>query len=164
MNESVITLVKIPITEIEAWIRARHDLPSVLSEFRIEDNSLVLYFYDKEGIFQERETQLPKNPAPKRRIQKKRNRMKTRGWNTVARITNSKDQKCTIYEPFVKALQNPTLTLEEQKKLVEEILRTNKNKPSEDSIRYYLENTLEYLKGIKEKPESQSDQVLTDKL
>jgi hypothetical protein len=75
--------------------------------------------------------------------------MKTRGWQIVARITNSKGQKCTIYKPFVDALQDPKLAIEEQKKLVEKILRSNRNRPSEASIQYFLENTLEYLNSIR---------------
>ena len=72
--------------------------------------------------------------------------MKTRGWEVVARITNSKGQNCAIYKPFVDALQNQKLPIDEQKKLVEGILRSNRNRPSETSIQYFLENTLEYLK------------------
>ena len=72
--------------------------------------------------------------------------MKTRGWAVVGRITNSKGQKCSIYKPFVDALQSQKLTIEEQKKKVESILKANRNKPSEESIQYFLENTLEYLK------------------
>lgn len=64
----------------------------------------------------------------------------------VARITNSKGQKCTIYEPFVDALSNPKLTSQEQKRIVEQLLKSNRNRPSEDSIQYFLENTLEYLR------------------
>jgi hypothetical protein len=75
--------------------------------------------------------------------------MKTRGWNVAARITNSKGQKCTIYKPFVDALQNSNSSQDEQRKKVEEILRANRNKPSDESISYFLENTLEYLKGVR---------------
>jgi hypothetical protein len=72
--------------------------------------------------------------------------MKTRGWQVVARTTNSKGQKCSIYKPFVDALKNTELPLDERKKIVEGILRSNRNRPSEESIQYFLENTLEYLK------------------
>jgi hypothetical protein len=147
MTEQVLTLVKIPITEIEEWIRTRHVLPKVLSDFRIEEDALALYFSDetpqRELALQSLENQTQK----KRRARRKRNRMKTRGWEVVARITNSKGQKCAIYKPFIDALQNPKLTVEEQKKLVEGILRSNKNRPSEISTRYFLENTLEYLRN-----------------
>ena len=149
MQEQVYTLVKIPLTEIEEWLRSKYILPSILTDFRIDEKSLVITFTDKENILREIESQTPKKQGSKRRSPKKRNRMKTRGWGVVARITNSKGQQCTIYQPFVEALQKPNLTVEEQNKIVEGILRSNKNKPSEDSIKYYLENTLEYLKGEK---------------
>jgi hypothetical protein len=73
--------------------------------------------------------------------------MKTRGWEIVARIVNSKGQKCSIYKPFVDALRDSSLRVEEQKAVVARILRSNKNKPSEESVRYFLENTLEYLQS-----------------
>ena len=37
------------------------------------------------------------------------------------------------------------LAVEDQKKTVERILRANRNRPSESSVKYFLENTLEYL-------------------
>lgn len=147
MTEQVLTLVKIPITEIEEWIRTRHVLPKVLSDFRIEEDALALYFSDETPQRELASQSLENQTQKKRRARRKRNRMKTRGWEVVARITNSKGQKCAIYKPFVDALQNPKLTVEEQKKLVEGILRSNKNRPSEISTRYFLENTLEYLRN-----------------
>jgi len=82
--------------------------------------------------------------------------MKTRGWKVVARLTNSKGQKCAIYKPFVDALQDTKLTVEDQKKTVERILRANRNRPSESSVKYFLENTLEYL----QKKRDQSSQEM----
>jgi hypothetical protein len=146
MAEQVITLVKIPIKEIEEWIRTKHILPSILSDFRLEEKNLVLFFNEEELPEKETESSLPK-ARTRRRARKKRNRMKTRGWEVAARITNSKGQKCTIYKPFVVALQDPDLSLDEQRKRVEAILRANRNRPSENSILYFLDNTLEYLKG-----------------
>jgi hypothetical protein len=90
---------------------------------------------------------LTQNKERKRRPRKKRNRMKTRGWAVVGRITNSKGQQCSIYKPFVDALQRKQMSIEEQRKTVENILKSNRNRPTEDSINYFLENTLEYLKG-----------------
>ena len=145
MTEQILTLVKIPITEIEEWIRAKHVLPPVLVDSRIEEENLVLYFSHKSSL-EAGDSQSPKTSTRKRRFHRKRNRMKTRGWEVVARITNSKGQNCAIYKPFVDALQDPKLTGEEQRKIVEGILRSNRNKPSENSIQYFLENTLEYLK------------------
>jgi len=71
--------------------------------------------------------------------------MKTRGWEIIDRMTNSKGQKCAIYKPFVDVLQNPSLSREGQREVVKKILRKNRNRPSETSIQYFLENTLEYL-------------------
>lgn len=71
--------------------------------------------------------------------------MKTRGWEVIDRMTNSKGQKCAIYKPFVDAIQNPSLSREGQREVVKKILRKNRNRPSETSIQYFLENTLEYL-------------------
>jgi len=146
MGEQVLTVVKIPISEIEEWIRARHVLPSVLADFRIEEDKLVLYFSQEDTPRTDLDLQSSKLSTRRRRAHRKRNRMKTRGWDVVARITNSKGQECSIYKPFIEALQNQNLTLEEQKKTVEGILRSNRNRPSESSVRYFLENTLEYLK------------------
>jgi len=149
MPEEVLTLVKIPITEIVEWLRTKHVLPTDLTDFGIDENALVLYFSNEPTS--ERSLDSPvfgTTTQRRRRARRKRNRMKTRGWQGVARITNSKGQKCTIYKPFVDALQDSKLTAEDQKKLVEKILRSNRNRPSETSIRYFLENTLEYLNGI----------------
>ncbi len=146
MAEQVLTLVRIPITDIEQWIRTKHDLPSTLTEYRIENTDLILYFREEDHYGKELDSGSPKTQTRQRRFHKRRNRMKTRGWEVVTRITNSKGQNCTIYKPFVDSLQNSKLTTEEQKKTVEEILKSNRNKPSEDSINYFLENTLEYIR------------------
>jgi hypothetical protein len=149
MTGQVITLVKIPIAEIEEWIRTKHALPSVLTDFHIEEKDLVLYFREEEISENIQDSQPNRNPHRKRRAHRKRNRMRTRGWEIVARITNSKGQNCAIYKPFVDALQDPKLTVEEQKNKVEAILRSNRNRPSESSVAYFLENTLEYLRNKK---------------
>jgi len=148
MPEEVLTVVKIPVEEIEEWIRTKHVLPKFLTSFSIEGNALVLYFRKEPDS--EEQSDFPKahNVIPRRRrARRRRNRMKTRGWQVVARMTNSKGQKCTIYKPFVDALKDTTLNAEDQRKLVERILRSNRNRPSETSIQYFLENTVEYLQS-----------------
>lgn len=149
MIEQTYKIVKIPINEIEAWLREKYSLPSTLTDVRLEEKTLVISFTENTSPLKEIDSQQVKKSNVKRRSPRKRNRMKTRGWLAVARITNSKGQQCTIYKPFVDALEKPNLTSEEQRQLVEKILKLNKNKPSEESITYYLENTLEYLKGGK---------------
>lgn len=148
MPEEVLTLVKIPIAEVEEWIRAKHVLPKILTDFRIEENTLFLYFAE-ETVSEKQEGSASSQGIvrKRRRARRKRNRMKTRGWEIIARITNSKGQKCAIYKPFVDALFGSKLTVEEQKAVVKKILRSNRNKPSKVSIQYFLENTLEYLAG-----------------
>lgn len=148
MPEEVLTLVRIPITEIEEWIRSKHNLPKVLTDFRIDGDALVLHFSEEPIFDKQTVSSVPKEfKLRRRRAHRKRNRMKTRGWQVAGRITNSKGQKCTVYKPFVDALQDSKLTVEEQKKVVERILRSNRNRPSEASIQYFLENTLEYLQN-----------------
>jgi len=152
MAAQIITVVKLPISQIEEWLRTNHDLPDKLDSFRLEDNNLVLNFIESNLPENELLTvsplQVTNNPLRKRRNHKKRNRMKTRGWQVIAKFVNSKNQKCSIYKPFVDALQGKSMTLEEQRKTVESILRSNRNKPTNESIQYFLENTLEYLKGV----------------
>jgi len=148
MPEEVLTVVKIPVTEIEEWIRTKHVLPKFLTNFSIEGNALVLSFRkepesEEQSDFPKANVLIPR----RRRAHRRRNRMKTRGWQIVARMTNSKSQKCAIYKPFVDALQDRALTTEEQRKLVEKILRSNRNRPSETSIQYFFENTIEYLRN-----------------
>lgn len=146
LPEEVLTLVKVPIADVEEWIRTKHVLPRILTDFRIDNNNLLLYFGEEPLPPSQRDSpSLQNTDRRRRRAHRKRNRMKTRGWQIIARMINSKGQKCTIYGPFVDVLRDTKLNPEERKAAVEKILRLNKNRPSEASIRYFLENTLEYL-------------------
>ena len=80
-----------------------------------------------------------------RRRRKVRNRIRTRGWSVVSKITNSQGLTANIYEPFVKALGDKPLPKNEQRKLVRQIMVDNGNKPTDQSVEYFLTNTLEYL-------------------
>ena len=148
MPEEVLTIVKIPLSEIAESYRSKHTIPSNLTEARIEGDSLILSFAEETANIEESPaiSSTSQNSHRKRRSRRKRNRMKTRGWAPVGRIVNSKGQRCTIYKPFIDALQNQQLMPEEQRKKVESILRANRNRPSEESVDYFLNNTLEYLK------------------
>lgn len=150
MPEEIVTVVRIPISEIEGTVRSKHLLPKILTDAHLEEDMLVLCFSD-ETPPKEADKPVSKGSGRRRRARRRRNRMRTRGWHVMARITNSKGQKCSIYKPFVEALQDPKLTVEEQRRAVEKILRSNRNKPSEASINYFLENTLEFL-GNKKNP------------
>jgi len=122
-------------------------------DVRIEADALLLYFADKADSSFGTDTPFssPKRPEQKRRrrARHRRNRMKTRGWDIVGRMVNRRGQACTVYKPFVDAL-NHSLSTEEQKATVARILRSNGNRPSHASVNYFLENTLEYLKGRKD--------------
>jgi hypothetical protein len=147
MPEEVITMVKIPFSEIERSVRSRHSLPDKLIDVRLEGDALVLCFTEKPST-QSIEMGMSKSSSVRkkrrRKTRRKRNRMKTRGWEIVSRMVNSRGQRCAIYKPFVDALRQTLLPVE-QKEVVTKILRSNGNKPSEASIQYFLENTLEYL-------------------
>ena len=71
--------------------------------------------------------------------------MRTRGWAIVEKMTNSHGQTVTIYKPFVEALRGVKQTRRQMERTVAEVLKQNGNNPGPDSVRYYLENTIEYL-------------------
>ena len=154
MGEEVVTLVRIPMREIEEMLRKKHVLPSMMVDVQLESDFLVLYFSDKnKDSVVNVSAKAPSSILTKRRKRKahrKRNRTKTRGWEVVARITNKKGQICAIYKPFVEALSRP-LSPEEQRASAIKILKSNGNRPSEATISYFLENTLEYLASIQGK-------------
>lgn len=76
--------------------------------------------------------------------------MKTRGWEVVGKMTNSRGLTAVIYKPFVEALKAGDLTPAEQRTVVARILRSNGNHPEDASVDYFLNNTLEYLRQRKE--------------
>jgi hypothetical protein len=146
MPEELLTVVKIPLVEIENSIRTKHALPGILVETKIEKDALFLYFGNSK---KSKEIVSPSIRGIEKRNLKdqKRNRVKTKGWKIVAKIINSNGQKCAVYKPFVDALNGQTLNPEEQRLTVQRILESNGNTPSEKSIKYFLENTLEYLQS-----------------
>jgi len=83
-----------------------------------------------------------------RKRRRKRNRIKTRGWNIIDQITNSKGLKANVYEPFVEAIKDHELSKTDQKEKIKKIMIANNNKPTDESIEYHLNNTLEYLSLI----------------
>jgi hypothetical protein len=154
MGEEVVTLVRIPVREIEETIRKKHVLPNTLIDVQLDSDFLILYFSDKSKDsavnLSPKPTSLVISKKRKRRARRKRNRTKTRGWEVVARITNAKGQTCAIYKPFFETLK-VTMLPEEQKAIVTKILKSNGNRPSETTINYFLENTLEYLASIQDR-------------
>jgi len=98
-----------------------------------------------ESQTEARTTLISKSSTRRMRGRRRRNRMKTRGWNIVGQVVNKYSQKANVYEPFVEALDNVALSRAEQRSSVSKILRSNGNVPSQDSIDYFLDSTVKYL-------------------
>jgi len=155
MTAEVVTIVKLPIAEAVEMLRKRHRIKEAFSEVRLEDNFLAFYFThasessaDAPKVSADHAvvaSARPRDSGRKRRARKRRNRMKTRGWPVIAKISNSKGQTAVIYRPFVDALSKQGLSRKDQRAVVEDILRANGNRPSEASVEYFLSNTLEFL-------------------
>ncbi len=158
MTAEVVTLVRLPISEAVETLRKQHNIKEAFSEVRLEDNFLAFYFVratdtpiDAPIAASSSVVVASARPGPsqrRRRARKKRNRMKTRGWPIVTKIVNRKGQTAVIYKPFVDALSGEGLSRREQKNVVQDILKANGNKPSDASVEYFLENTVEYLKRL----------------
>ena len=154
MTAEVVTLVRLPIAEAVEMLRQKHDISEAFSEVRLEDEFLAFYFVRSAGVKRGGASPRIEESSPgertiqstrRRRARKRRNRMKTRGWPVVTKIQNKKGQTAVIYKPFVDALTREGLSKRDQRIAVEEILRANGNKPSKNSVLYFLENTTEYL-------------------
>jgi hypothetical protein len=167
MPEEVLTVVRVPLAELAESVRSRNRLTGSLVDAKLEGDVLTLYYTlldsgqteDAGGKYEV--GNLPVitiEPAAaggqprkrRRRAHAKRRRMKTRGWTVVARITNSRGQKSAVYKPFVEALSGKSASKVEQRTIVAEILRSNGNRPSQESIEYFLQNTLDYVRQLKD--------------
>jgi hypothetical protein len=138
-------LVKVPLEEIRGLVRKESGTDLTGIEPSIEGEFLV--FVIGAGPRDAASTPANKGEQKRRRRRiRKRNRVKTRGWNIVGQITNSKGLIANIYEPFVLSLKEAPLPRTEQRKLVRQIMIRNGNRPSEGSVDYFLENTLEFLR------------------
>ena len=144
---------RIPIDEIRDVLKMQYKVDLSGIDPYIEKDSLVFSIRPEEGnsdshelttqpIHAMRETV---KSSKKRRQRRKRNRIRVRGWNVVAKITNSKGLVANIYEPLVTALEGKQIAKKEQRKIIRQVIIENGNDPSEESIDYFLENTLEYL-------------------
>ena len=149
-------VVKKPLSDLEEEIRRKYSVRAPLADVAIEQDALVFTF---EGASSGKESvksadqdakRLPRETETvrKRRKRRVRNRMKTRGWDVVAKFVNSRGQSCTIYRPFFDALSAQKLKRREAYSRVRDILVTNGNNPKPSSIEYFLSNTLEYLAKV----------------
>jgi hypothetical protein len=148
-------VVKKPLADIEEEIRRKYSVRTALSDVAIEQDALVFTFDGKQDAGTV-DTPVERVPVRRRRKRRVRNRMKTRGWDIVAKFINSHGQSCTIYRPFYAALSAQKLKRKEAYSTVRDILVSNGNSPKPSSIEYFLNNTLEYLTKTSQKqpPES----------
>jgi hypothetical protein len=159
----VITTVRLPIAEIAAEVREKNSIQVPLADFRIEADTLLLFFSkpSMQTPAVAEEAPAAHSPTVSRksagRHGRKRHRMKTRGWKIVATINNSYNQRANVYEPFVEALSVPHLTSAQKRSAVAKILRGNGNRPTDNSVEYYLMNTQEYLDSKKEESKKGED-------
>ena len=156
-SEQVHLVVRKPLSDIEEDIRRKFGLTTALSEVSIEKDALVFTF---EGGPNESKPPKPVlsngegagshlSPPRRRRKRRIRNRMKTGGWDVVAKFTNSRGQPCTIYRPIFDALTSRKLTRREAYAITRDALVSKGNSPKPSSVEYFLNNTLEYI-GSKE--------------
>src|SRR5688500_2748411 len=121
MKGEVVTIVRLPVTEIAAVVAEKNGITVPLTGAKLDAGHLILSFANaaagdaqapkavSELVGAQAEPIVTKDvedavAAPKqgRRSSKKRkrHRMKTRGWEVVATITNAYGQKACVYRPF----------------------------------------------------------------
>lgn len=151
--EQVHLVIRKPLSEIEQELRHRYGVKRNLVEVAIEQDALVFTFEGaphtdspSKPLTHDSNSTVPKSPIVRTRRKKRiRNRMKTRGWDVVAKFVNTRGQSCTIYRPFYDALLAGKLKRREAYSAVREILVSNDNNPKPSSVDYFLNNTLEYI-------------------
>ena len=160
VDEQIHLVVRKPLSAIETEVRRRYSLEGPLSDVSLEKDALVLTFegppHVSGRVTAKGTTQPPTIPETvavrKRRKRRVRNRMKTRGWNVVAKFVNSRGQSCTVYRPFYDALVSGKLKRREAYAKVRDILVSNGNNPKPSSVEYFLNNTLEYIERDTARP------------
>lgn len=152
--EQIRIVVSKPLSDIESELRRKFRLNQALLGVSIEKEAIVFTFAGGEGSSETGRSNV--SPATisteripiqgrRRRKRRIRNRTKTRGWDVVAKIKNTRGQTCTIYRPFVTALSGANLSRREAYGVVRRIITQNGNDPNPATVDYFLNNTLEYL-------------------
>lgn len=146
-------ILKIPIDELRELLKKSHGVDLSGVEPFIEGEYLAFSLDVAEGRvpharLDTRSTVERRAPRARRR-RKKRNRVRTRGWKVIAKIENSQGLTANIYEPFVKALGEKPLPKSEQRRVVRQIMVDNGNRPTDQSVEYFLTNTLQYMASKK---------------
>lgn len=148
-------LFRVPIEELRSILRSQHGVdlagvePYILGDYLVFAIQVSGEKSSSPDLSSRSGVSAGRSPRGRgiRRGRRRRNRIKTRGWKVVAKINNSKGLIANIYEPFVSALRGSAIPRSEQRKLVRQIMIKNANRPAEDSVDYYLENTLDFLNG-----------------
>lgn len=158
-SEQIRLIVTKPLSDIESELRRKFRIDQALLGVSIEKEAIVFTFAGSaESPSGTRQSEVfpvggdASQTGAKRRRRKRRirNRTKTRGWDVVAKIKNSRGQTCTIYRPFVDALKASRLPRREAYAVVRKIITQNGNDPNPATVDYFLNNTLEYLSTAKE--------------
>ncbi len=161
MKDEVQTVVRRPLAILEAEIRKTHGILAPLTDVSVDNTFLTfvfsgpksdaglqaspLYTGGRRDIVQRERASVP---SRQRRRRRKRNRIRTAGWEVLAKFTNSKGLRCNIYKPFYEALRNREVGRREASLVALDIIKRNHNpNPSSASVEYFLDNTLEYLKA-----------------
>lgn len=147
-------MVSKPLTDIETELRRKYRLSQALLGVSIEKEEILFTFAGENHSQDARSSEVTTtvgassstpNLGRRRRKRRIRNRTKTRGWDVVAKMKNSRGQTCTIYRPFVDALSESHLARREAYSTVRKIITQNGNDPNPATVEYFLDNTIEYL-------------------
>ena len=141
---------RIPVDELRLLLRSQYGVDLTGVEPYLDGDSIVfamrLQGATKQGVKSNAIKETVETMTPRiRRRRRKRNRMRTRGWNVVGKIKNSYGLTANVYGPLVEELRGREIVRSEQRKIVRQLLISNGNEPSNDSVDYFLDNTLEYL-------------------
>lgn len=141
---------KISIDEIRAILKKQYNVDLSGIEPYLDENNIVFCMIVKDRskpdvVIETSSTRIIDNKPKARRRKRRRNRIKTRNWKVITKIKNSDGLTANIYEPIVTAIEGKEILKEEQRKIIRQIMLKNGNNPTEESVEYYLNNTLEYL-------------------
>lgn len=149
-------VVRRSISDLEQEIRRKHDLKSKLLEVSIEKDAVIFTFakggpepFDASPPAFSGKASEPLRAGigggRRRRKRRVRNRVKTKGWDVLAKMVNTRGQTCTIYRPVFDALAGKKLSRKDAYAAVKAVLVSNGNDPNPSSVEYFLENTNEYI-------------------
>ena len=144
MSDEIQTVIKKSLQDIENELKKKYKITSERTDAYLDNDNLVFVYGSAQKVPASTAETLPGVERKRKRF-RKRNRMKTRGWQVVGQINNEYGQKINIYKPFVDALSKKELPKKEQLAIAKEILEANGNRPKPLSVEYFLENTLKYL-------------------